>query len=202
MSANLAIALSSYPCVRMSLVHPSRAKSTGDDAQHVVWPRLGWLYRAPNCGRSASPLVEPFGVNLTAVEAFVGPRRTPMRNVVICLIGALAVPGAAQTIDAGGVRAGGVRIDSTGIHSGNESVTRRGVRSGSRGGSTINGNGTVRQVDCRGGSLTVNGNRNRLTATGCSSITVAGNHNTLRWHRDRGSTAVSNLGNGNQVRRY
>ena len=70
-----------------------------------------------------------------------------MRKVMMCLIGALALPATAQTIDAGGVRAGGVRIDSTGIHSGNESVTRHGVRSGLRGGSTMNGNGSVRQVN-------------------------------------------------------
>ena len=125
-----------------------------------------------------------------------------MRKIAMCLIGALAFPAAAQTIDASGVRAGGVRIDATGIHSGGASVTRHGVRSGSGGDHTINGNRAVREVNCGGRSLVVNGNENTLTATDCSSITLAGNHNRLKWHRDRGSTAVTNVGNGNQVRHY
>ena len=125
-----------------------------------------------------------------------------MRRILLCVFGALAFPAMAQTIDASGVRAGNVRIDATGIHSGDTSVTRHGVKSEHVGGGTINGNGAVRTVNCRGGALTVNGNRNTLTATDCGSITLAGNHNTLKWHSSRGSTSISNMGNGNQVRPY
>lgn len=124
-----------------------------------------------------------------------------MRHALFLAILA-AAPVSAQIIDGNGIRADGVRIDASGVHAGDTSVTGRGVRSGARGGSTINGNGAPRDVNCRGGSLTVNGNRNSIKATDCASITLAGNRNELRWHRERGRTAVSNIGNGNRVSRF
>ena len=115
-----------------------------------------------------------------------------------------AAPAIAQvSIDSHGVRSGNVRIDSTGVHSGNTHVTGRGVGvRGGRGDTTINGNDATRTVDCGGGALTVNGNRNRITARECRDITLAGNRNQVRWHREAGRTAVSNVGNGNRVVRF
>lgn len=116
----------------------------------------------------------------------------------------VAVPACGQTsIDSHGVRSGGVRIDATGIHSGNASVTRHGVVAGERnGGTTINGNGASRAVDCRGGTLSVNGNRNLITARECRAITVTGNGNQLRWHATKIRSAVTNVGNGNRIVRF
>lgn len=125
-----------------------------------------------------------------------------MRNAVFILAVAFAAPVAAQIIDGSGVRANGVRIDAGGIHAGDTSVSGRGVGSGVRGGRTINGNDATLDVNCRGGGLTVNGNRNTITAIGCARITLAGNHNRLRWHRDDGRTAIANVGNGNRVSRF
>lgn len=126
-----------------------------------------------------------------------------MRHPVLVLLAAtLSLPAEAQVIDARGIHADGVRIDATGVHPGNASLTGRGIKSSSRGSRTINGNDAAHDVDCRGGALTINGNRNTITANDCASITLAGNHNRLRWHRSVGRTSVANVGNSNGIRRF
>lgn len=125
-----------------------------------------------------------------------------MRHAVLVVAAFVSFPASAQVIDSKGITANGVRIDAAGIHAGDAGVTRRGVRSGERGGGTIDGNDAVHNINCRGGSLTVNGNRNAITTTECSSVTLSGNRNRLRWHRNQGRTAVSNLGNGNTVSHF
>lgn len=126
-----------------------------------------------------------------------------MRYATSALLLALAAPASAQVaIDASGVRSGGVRIDASGVHSGDASVTARGVQTARAGTTTINDNQGDRKVNCRGGSLTVNGNHNRIDALECGAITLAGNDNQLRWHRERGRSAVSNVGHHNAVVRF
>lgn len=103
-------------------------------------------------------------------------------------------------VDGTGVRTPGVRVDSSGVHTGNTDVTSRGVSVGRGGGTTIDTNGQHRSVSCGGGALTVNGNRNDLTISDCSRVTIAGNSNvaSVDYRGPRGSLFVP--GNRNSVR--
>ena len=125
-----------------------------------------------------------------------------MRVALSVLMVLSSGPAVAQvSIDSTGVRSGGVRIDASRIHSGNKSVTRNGVIASREKGTTINGNGGVREIDCAGGSLTVNGNRNRITTAHCRTVTLTGNNNQLRWRAATGRPAITNVGNRNSISR-
>ena len=115
------------------------------------------------------------------------------------LILLFAAPAAAQvTIDSHGVRSGGTVIDATGVHSAGGSVTRTGIHAAGGRGVTLDTNGATRRINCGGGALTVNGNRNDLTVTNCHAVTIAGNGNTVAI-RFAGAGRLSVVGNDDQV---
>lgn len=146
--------------------------------------------------------------------------------IAAALIAALAtVSATAQVrIDSHGIRTGDTVIDATGIHARGASVDATGVHRGpvARGGErVIVDNNLVQQIDCGGGSLSVNGNHNRLTLANCRAVSVPGNHNiitarfaapgslTVAGNFDqitystapRVAVAVSNVGNRSSVTR-
>ena len=69
-----------------------------------------------------------------------------------------------------------------------------------QGGRVVTANHQRLNLQCRaGGSLTVLGNRNTITARGCFHVTVPGNNNRLMLYvGDSGQLQV--LGNGNSIR--
>lgn len=112
---------------------------------------------------------------------------TSLRLFAVLLFAA-PLPATAQvTIDSHGLRAGGTVIDATGVHTRGATVDAAGVhtRAAAR---TITANHLVRQIDCGGGTLTVNGNSNQLTVTGCRTVTIAGNENVIQARFDAPST--------------
>ena len=104
------------------------------------------------------------------------------RFLMTALAMASAVPAAAQQIDAdGSITAPGVRIDRDGIRTTGTRVDAGGVHAtGHAGTIVIRTNNNARTIDCRGQSLSVQGNRNQLTARNCRRIEVMGNHNQIR----------------------
>lgn len=107
----------------------------------------------------------------------------PLRYRFVLPLVAVLLPGTAQaqvSIGPDGIRAGSTRIDRSGVHSGAASVTGSGVHARQdRGDATILTNGATRTVNCRGGMLTIDGNRNRLSLIDCAQLTVAGNRNDI-----------------------
>jgi hypothetical protein len=116
----------------------------------------------------------------------------------------IAPAGAQVSVGPGGVRSGNTVIDARGVHTRGADVTAAGVRTrapgGRRGRESVNivTNGGRSSVDCRGGTLAVDGNRNRVQAANCRAVTVSGNDNVVvAAFSQRGSLSVP--GNRNQV---
>ena len=153
-------------------------------------------------------------------------RNATSATLVLVGTGLWASAASAQvSIGPNGIRSGDTVIDNRGVHTRNAEVTASGVRTrrlgGAQGGIGIVTNGNRRSVDCRGGALSIDGNRNRVQAANCRAVTVAGNDNVVtvsfagrgalsvpgnrnqvRYRAaPRGAVAVSNLGNRNAVSR-
>lgn len=142
------------------------------------------------------------------------------RLPLLALLLVLPAASAAQVrIGPNGIHSGDTAIDATGVHTDGADVTTSGVRTNGRGGVVIVTNGGTRSVDCHGGRLTLNGNRNRLDVANCTALTIAGNdnevaarfagsgtiavpgnHNRIAWRAaPRANVSVNNLGTGNAV---
>ena len=105
--------------------------------------------------------------------------RLAITTTVLLLVANAAA--AAQTIGAGGIRAGGAVIHSRDVHAPGAEVDAGGVRvSGApRGAVSFLRNGVTGARDCRGGEATIAGNRNHLTLRNCRRLSVEGNDNVL-----------------------
>ena len=124
-------------------------------------------------------------------------------------------------VGANGIRSGTTVIDAGRVHTATADIGSHGVRThgSTLGGTTIRGNGQTRTIDCGGSALTLDGNANHLTLSGCSTIlvngnmneiaarfgrpgrlSIMGNRNRIGWHAaPRTHVAVSDLGNRNVV---
>lgn len=129
-------------------------------------------------------------------------RRPSMTRTLLLLpVLLLAIPAIATAqvrIGPNGIRSGDTTIDARGVHTAGADVTAAGVQARRDGGTTILSNGQNRSIDCHGGRLTVNGNRNRLTVANCTAVTIAGNGNTVA-ARFAAPGSISIPGNRNQV---
>ena len=123
-----------------------------------------------------------------------------MRYAVLALVAFSGAAGAQTRVGPDGITAPGVRIDAAGIHTGSTEVTANGVGVVNRRGTiAVRTNGATRTIDCGGGRLSVEGNRNRLTIANCRAVSVLGNHNVAAVrYTVSGSLLVA--GNDNMVR--
>jgi hypothetical protein len=125
-----------------------------------------------------------------------------MRGLAVAVaLTALSIGGATAQVSVGpnGVRSNGTIIDSTGVHTPGVDVTNAGIHSRSpAGGVVVRTNGGRRSIDCIGGSLRVDGNRNTFNVVRCARVTINGNSNVVSARFARAGQ-MSVMGNRNQV---